>query len=58
MPELINHMEEIGYFTAPSSGSYHGACEGGLAQHSYNVWQFGLTTINFEQIKIDFQECY
>lgn len=35
--ELLNHMEEIGYFTAPCSGGNHLAKEGGLAEHSWNV---------------------
>lgn len=37
MVELLNHMEEIGYFTAPCSGGNHLAKEGGLAEHSWNV---------------------
>lgn len=37
MPDLINHMEEIGYFEAPCSGGNHLAKEGGLAEHSWNV---------------------
>ena len=53
---LIEHMEKIGYFTAPSSGAYHCSCEGGLLEHSYNVWQFGLNNIRIENLGIDFQE--
>lgn len=37
MPDLINHMEQIGYFEAPCSGGNHLAKEGGLAEHSWNV---------------------
>lgn len=37
MPDLINHMESIGYFEAPCSGGNHLAKEGGLAEHSWNV---------------------
>lgn len=37
MVELLNYMEEIGYFTAPCSGGNHLAKEGGLAEHSWNV---------------------
>lgn len=37
MVELLNHMEEIGYFEAPCSGGNHLAKEGGLAEHSWNV---------------------
>jgi len=35
--DLIQHMEDIGYFTAPCSGSYHLAKEGGLMEHSFHV---------------------
>lgn len=34
---LIQHMEEIGFFTAPCSTQYHLCKEGGLAEHSLNV---------------------
>lgn len=37
--DLIVHMEDEGFFEAPCSGSYHLACEGGLAQHTYNVME-------------------
>lgn len=37
MADLIEHMEEIGFFTAPCSGGNHLAKEGGLAEHSWNV---------------------
>lgn len=35
---LVAWMEENGYFTAPCSGANHLAKEGGLAEHSFNVW--------------------
>lgn len=38
MEELIDHMEENGFFTAPCSTSHHLSKEGGLAEHSYNVY--------------------
>jgi 23S rRNA maturation-related 3'-5' exoribonuclease YhaM len=41
---LIQHMEEIGFFTAPCSGQYHLCKEGGLAEHSMNVYQFLTST--------------
>lgn len=34
---LIHYLEETDYFTAPASTKYHGAYEGGLAEHSVNV---------------------
>lgn len=35
---LISWMNENGYFTAPSSSHYHLCREGGLAEHSFNVF--------------------
>ena len=36
---LINYLtEESDFFTAPASTKFHLACEGGLAQHSLNVY--------------------
>ena len=37
--DLVDEMEKIGYFTAPCSGGNHLAKEGGLAQHSWNVFK-------------------
>lgn len=36
---LIAYMEENGFFTSPCSGSHHLAVEGGLAEHSLNVFK-------------------
>jgi 23S rRNA maturation-related 3'-5' exoribonuclease YhaM len=41
---LINHMEEIGFFTAPCSTQYHLCKEGGLAEHSMNVYLYMRNT--------------
>lgn len=38
MERLIEYMNENGFFTSPCSGQYHLAKEGGLAEHSYNVF--------------------
>lgn len=35
--DLIDYMDEIGFFTAPASGGNHSSGEGGLADHSVNV---------------------
>lgn len=37
--KLCEKLDEIGFFTAPCSGSYHLAEEGGLAEHSLNVYK-------------------
>jgi 23S rRNA maturation-related 3'-5' exoribonuclease YhaM len=36
---LIQHMEETDFFTAPCSSAYHLSKEGGLAEHSLNVYE-------------------
>lgn len=40
--DLIEHMEEIGFFDAPASGGNHLHCPGGLAEHSLNVCHYAL----------------
>lgn len=37
MGDLLNYMDEIGFFVMPASTQYHGAYEGALAEHSLNV---------------------
>lgn len=34
---FVERLDQIGFFTAPSSTKYHGAHEGGLFDHSYAV---------------------
>ena len=46
---LIDYMEESGYFEAPCSSDKHLCKEGGLAEHSWNVYQYML--------KLDFALC-
>lgn len=38
MDLLIKYLQESDFFTAPASTKYHGAYEGGLAEHSLFVW--------------------
>lgn len=38
MENLINYMDGYGFFSAPCSTSHHLSKEGGLAEHSYNVY--------------------
>lgn len=35
--DLIEYLDEIGFYNAPASTRFHGATEGALAQHSLNV---------------------
>ena len=38
MYDLLTYMEQNGFYQAPCSGGYHLAVEGGLAEHSLNVY--------------------
>jgi 23S rRNA maturation-related 3'-5' exoribonuclease YhaM len=37
MQDLVNYMDEIGFFSAPCSGGNHLSCEFGLVHHTRNV---------------------
>lgn len=39
MDKLVEYMEDNGFFTAPCSGGNHLAKEGGLLEHSLNVYE-------------------
>lgn len=36
--KLLDFLDNSDFFTAPASTRYHGACEGGLLEHSLNVY--------------------
>ena len=36
--KLLEWLETTDFYTAPSSTKYHGSCQGGLLQHSLNVF--------------------
>lgn len=39
MDKVIEFLEKSDFFTAPASTRFHGAYEGGLAEHSYKVYE-------------------
>ena len=39
MDKLIDFLEKSDFFTAPASTKFHGAYEGGLAEHSFKVYE-------------------
>lgn len=45
MGNLVDYMEENGFFTAPCSTSHHLSKEGGLAEHSLNVCDIAISLI-------------
>lgn len=46
MSELVKHMEENGFFTAPCSTRHHLAEQNGLLKHSLNVYNTAKTIQN------------
>ncbi|KGK88008.1 HD domain-containing protein [Clostridium sp. HMP27] len=38
MDKVVEFLEQSDFFTAPASTKYHGNFQGGLAEHSYNVY--------------------
>ena len=40
--EVINYLEESGFFTAPASTKYHLSYEGGLMEHCMNVYNMAI----------------
>lgn len=55
MDELIEFLERSDYFTAPASCNHHLAREGGLAEHSWNVFQAYITVNDFYGAEVDYQ---
>ena len=39
MDKVIEFLEKSDFFTAPASTRFHGAYEGGLAEHSFKVYE-------------------
>lgn len=54
MDKLITWLEKSDFFTAPASTKFHGNYEGGLAEHSYNVYQ--LFKLKVEQFNLGVSE--
>ncbi|BCK01634.1 HD domain-containing protein [Anaerocolumna chitinilytica] len=52
--KLINWMKINGYFTSPCSGQHHLSKEGGLAEHSLNVFEYMCCFWKATNSKIDF----
>ena len=46
--ELLDYLQKSDFFEAPASTQFHSAYEGGLAEHSINVYKRFLNTIKNE----------
>lgn len=42
MDKLLEHMDDNGFYESPCSGAHHLSREGGLAEHSLNVYQTAI----------------
>ena len=51
--ELIKMLEETDFFKAPASRSYHNSYEGGLCEHSLNVWKRLVDLNNMMETNLD-----
>ena len=40
--QVLARLDELGFFEAPASSRFHLACNGGLAEHSMNVYESAL----------------
>lgn len=49
--KLLDFLLKSDFFTAPASTRYHGACEGGLLQHSLNVYDCLVDILNRPRMK-------
>ena len=47
VPDLFVYLEEAGFYTSPASTKYHGSYEGGLCDHSMNVYYSMLDELSF-----------
>ena len=46
--DLLNYLKQSDFFTAPASARFHSAYEGGLCDHSINVYKRMLKMIQLE----------
>ena len=49
--KLLEFLEKSDFYTAPASTRYHLACEGGLLQHSLNVYDCLVDILNRPRVK-------
>ena len=47
--DITDRLTKSGFFTAPASTKYHGAYEGGLFDHSYNVTSTLVTLTHWKK---------
>ena len=53
--KLLDYLCRSDFFTAPASARYHSAYEGGLCEHSLNVYDCLLAYMNRERVKNEYK---
>ena len=53
--KLLDYLCRSDFFTAPASARYHSAYEGGLLEHSLNVYDCLLAYMNRERVKNEYK---
>ena len=52
MENLIEFLEKSDFFKAPASTKFHGNHEGGLAEHSYKVYEILKEKVKFAKMEV------
>lgn len=58
MSDLIQYMEDIGFFEAPASTQFHGAYPGALAEHSWNVYECACKMFKSLLTDVEYKKLY
>ncbi|MCD6364850.1 MAG: metal-dependent phosphohydrolase [Planctomycetes bacterium] len=53
--KLIDYLNESGFFTAPASTRFHNAFEGGLADHSHNVFKLFNKQVSSLELNVPYK---
>lgn len=53
LEDLLGWLQKSDFFTAPASTRYHGAYEGGLCEHSLDVYRMALKGIAGYELELD-----
>ena len=53
--KLLDYLCRSDFFTAPASARYHSAYEGGLCEHSLNVYDCLVSYMNRERVKDEYK---
>ena len=53
LEDLLSWLQKSDFFTAPASTRYHGAYDGGLCEHSLDVYHMAKKTIAGYELQLD-----